>query len=197
MAAPRGAPRRGPRCCRDPRRCSGSPGRDARRRSSRRSLPVRPDEPPRAHDLPQTEHRGVRGEDDELAAGRCELEPAIECALERGDDLDRLSSRPPYLKRKASSAARSPVATSRSRPSSRGSKSTSQIQETSRAVGDRVVQRDHGHRRCAAVDDRPHGLVGPGGVLDQEHQQPRSPTVMRSKRPNAAVKRLEPRDDLL
>ena len=86
-ATPRAAT--GPRCCRGPRRCSGSPGTDARRRSSRRPLPVRPDEPARAHDLPQSEHRRVRGEDDELAPGRCELEAAIERGFERGHDLDR------------------------------------------------------------------------------------------------------------
>ena len=39
------------------------------------------------------------------------------------------------------------------------------------AVGDRVVQRDHGEPRRAALDERADRLVRAGRVLDQQHQQ--------------------------
>ena len=40
------------------------------------------------------------------------------------------------------------------------------------AVGDRVVERDHGDARRTALDERPDRLVRAGRVLDQQHQQP-------------------------
>ena len=40
------------------------------------------------------------------------------------------------------------------------------------SVGDRVVQRDHATRRRTAVDERAHGLVRAGRVLDQQQQEP-------------------------
>src|SRR5207247_11259716 len=85
-----GAPRdvRARRCSRGRRRCSGSRDRGARRRSSRGALPVGPDEAAVRDDLPQGEHGRVGGEDDELSAGRYELEAAVECALERRYDVD-------------------------------------------------------------------------------------------------------------
>ena len=39
------------------------------------------------------------------------------------------------------------------------------------SVGDRVVERDDGEAWGRAVEQRPHRLVRPGWVLDQEHQQ--------------------------
>ena len=39
------------------------------------------------------------------------------------------------------------------------------------AVGDRVVQRDDGDARRAAVDERAHDLVRAGRILDQEEQE--------------------------
>src|SRR3954447_3281699 len=87
---------------------------------------------------------------------------------------------PAYLKRSASSAARSPVAIRRPSPASSGSRATSQIQETSRpsaiASFNAITASDGTPTstivRTAPVADRPDSLVRPGGVLDQEHQQP-------------------------
>ena len=46
-------------------------------------------------DAAQREHRGVRRQDGELAPGRSQLEPPVECLLERGDDFDPVASSPP------------------------------------------------------------------------------------------------------
>src|SRR5215831_11357994 len=47
-----------------------------------------------SEDAAQREHRRVGGQDDELVTGPNELEPAVERALEVGDDLDLRSLEP-------------------------------------------------------------------------------------------------------
>ena len=169
-ATPRAA--RARRCCRGRRRCSGSRDRGGRRGSSRGALPVRLRVAARGDEPLQREHRGVGRQHDELAAVGREREPAIERRSRSGSTTMRDSSRPPYLKRSASSAARSPVATTVSSPARSGSKSTSQIHETSRPSAIAVVQRDDGDRRRAAVDERAHRLVRAGRILDQKQKEP-------------------------
>ena len=88
-----------------------------------------------------------------------------------GTTTMRDSSTPPYLKRSASSAARSPDATSVSRPVEQRLEVDVPDPRDVPAVGDRVVQRDDGDPRRATVDERAHSLVRAGRVLDQQEQQ--------------------------
>src|SRR5207248_11268498 len=69
--------------------------RDAPRESrSCRALPVRFREPTGGEEPLQAEHRGVGGEDDELAAVGRQLEPAVEGVSEVGLELDRVFGEP-------------------------------------------------------------------------------------------------------
>ena len=64
-------------------------------------------------------------------------------------------------------------------------------------VGDRVVERDDSDGGRAALEQRPHGLVRAGGVLDQEDQQ----LLVADRDPLEAAERgaepLQPGADLL
>ena len=83
----------------------------------------------------------------------------------------RSRGRPPYAKRSASSAAR---VARRDERLERGDERLEVDVPDPRdvaAVGDLVVERDHGDARRSAVDERAHDLVGAGRVLDQQHQQ--------------------------
>src|SRR5436190_22621331 len=64
-------------------------------------LPVLPYEPAAGDDVPQREHRRVGGEEDELAARRCQLEAAIERLLQSRDDLDRAVAQAAVLEAQA------------------------------------------------------------------------------------------------
>ena len=166
--------------------------------SSCGALPVGLCEAALGDDALQREHRGVGRQDDELAAVGRQFEAAVERRSRSGSTTICASSRPPYLKRSASSAARSPVATSVCETVEQRLEVDVPDPRDVAAVGDRVVQRDDGDAWRAAVDERAHGLVRAGGILDQEQQQPLAvPTGIRSNRPNAALKRAEAGRDLV
>ena len=123
------------------------------------------------HDPPQREHRGVGGED-RRARRRAGSARARGRAPPRapGTTSSAASSSPPYLNRSASSAARSPLATRCSSPSPSGSKSTSQIHETSRPSAIPSLSAISAVAGAAAVDERPDRLVRARRVLDQQDQ---------------------------
>ena len=105
-----------------------------------------------------------------------ELDAPIECLLEILDDLEALLGQ--ALRRR--SATRAPrhgrrETTTRSACSSRGSKSTSQIQETSRPSAIASLSATTSVRGHAAVLERAQRLVRAGGVLDE--QDDRAATV--------------------
>src|SRR5580765_6611585 len=115
--------------------------------------------------------------------------PRSSPASSEGTTSIRSGSRPPYLKRSASSAARSPVATNRSRPARIGSKSTSQIQETSRpsAIASfNPITTTEGVPPSTIVRT---ASFAPAGFLISSIRRLRSPTAIRSKRPRARCTR--------
>ncbi len=163
------------------------------------ALPVRPCIAAVRDDPLELEHRRVRGQEGELAAGRGR-------ARDRGRALRRcsgttsiaVSSRPPYAKRSPSSAARSPDTIRRSSSGTSGSKSTSQIHDTSRpsaisSLSAITATPSRGPRTSVL-----HDLIGAGRVLDQQHEQ-RLPvdTSSRSKRPNAGSNLVQTGGDLV
>ena len=187
------------RCCRGRRRCSGSRDRDGRRGSSRRVLPVVRDVAARGDDLAQREHRRVGRENGQLAARAASARARGRAPRSSdGHDLDPLARQAAVgeAQRELGRAAagrdergRGPRAAARSRRP-----------RSTRRHGRRRSRRSARSRatvRRAALDERAHRLVRAGRVLDQQHQQPRSPIVIRSKRPNAAAKRCEPGDDVV
>ena len=128
--------------------------------------------PRRGDDPAQAEHRRVGGEHDELAAGRRELEAAIE---RRSRALARprsgRASRPAVGEAQRQLGGPRPRDHERSSPASSGSKSTSQIHETSRPSAISSLSATTARRGGEPVEQRPHRLVGAGRVLDQQHQQ--------------------------
>src|SRR6185437_10892658 len=118
--------------------------------------------------------------------------PRSSPASSEGMTSIRSGSRPSYLKRSASSAARSPVATNRSRPARSGSKSTSQIHDTSRpsAIASfNPITTTEGVPPSTIVRT---ASFAPAGFLINSIRRLRSPTAIRSKRPNAALKDASP-----
>src|SRR6185369_1388782 len=101
-------------------------------------------------------------------------------------------SSPPYLKRRASSWAREPLTTSSCTEPTSGSKSTSQIHETSRPSA--ISSFSAASRRTGAPASTSVRTTSfaPAGFLTRRSRTVRSPAVMRSKRPNAARKRANP-----
>ncbi len=109
----------------------------------------------------------------------------------------RDSSRPPYLKRSPSSAAR---VTRHDRPVEPFEQRLEVDVPDPRhvaAVGDRVVQRDDGDARRAAVDERAHDLVRAGRILDQEEQQLLAVDRDALEPAEGGAEAGEPRDDLV
>ena len=97
------------------------------------------------------------------------------------------------MKRSASSAAREPVATSGSRPVEQRLEVDVPDPRDVAAVGDLVVQRDDARAaaRSPSTSVRTASFA-PAGFLISSISSARSPTAIRSKRPNAAAKPLEP-----
>ena len=116
----------------------------------------------------QREHRGVGRQDDELAAGLDQLEPAVERRSSDGMTSSRSRASPPYVEPQAE-LGRALAATTMTSParSSSGSKSTSQIHETSRPSAIASLSATTSDGRHARLE-RAHHLVRAGRVLDQE-----------------------------
>ena len=132
-----------PARCRGRRRSRGARGRAGRARASRRRLlPVGPREPAaRGHAL-QLEHRRVGRQHVAACRRRRARRGGRAPARRRARPRSPPASTPAYLSRSAASPARVPDATTWRRRGATSSQSTSQIQETSRAVGDAVVERE-------------------------------------------------------
>ena len=111
------------------------------------------------------------GRNDELTARLRELEPAVERVREVGNDLDRTVIHPAV--REAEPELGGALAADDHPLEALGKRLEVDVPDPGHVapVGDAVVQRDHGHRRSARFEQRPHGLVRPGRVLDQEHEQ--------------------------
>ncbi len=148
-------------------------------------------------DPSQREHRRVGGENGELAARGRQREAAVERPLERRHDLDPRRGRA----RRRRTAARAPLRGCRWRRAARGratsgSKSTSQIHETSRPSAMSSLS-----ATTATCGDAPSTRVrtasfAPAGFFTSSIRRRRSPIAIRSKRPNAAEKRPRPRADV-
>ena len=149
-------------------------------------------------DAAKREHRGVRRQHDELAARRGQCEPTVERPLELRDDLEGVGIEPRVLETKRE--LRGPVARHDHPLEPVEERLEVHVPDPRRVfpVGDRVVQRDHGQLGGRARNKRPHGLVGAGRILDQEHQQG---TAAAHLDPLEAAERrveaLEARDDLV
>ena len=123
--------------------------------------------------------------------------PRSSARARSGSTSTASSSRPPYVNRSASSAARAPLATTRSSPVRSGSKSTSQIHETSRPSAISSFS-----ATTTVLGGRPSTRVrttsfAPAGFLTSSSSSCLPSTGIRSKRPNAALKRSEAVCDLV
>ena len=122
--------------------------------------------------------------------GRVPSTPYASASARSGRSAIFAGSSPPYLKRKASSWAREPLTTSSWRGPTSGSKSTSQIHETSRPSA--IASFSATSRRTGAprVHERADDLVRTRRVLDEEEQDG---AVARSDALEAPEGRTEPR----
>ena len=160
------------------------------------ALPVRPHEAALGGDRAQLEHRRVGRQDRELAAGRRQLETAIERLLEVGDDLQPSCGKPAYVNRSASSAARSPLATIRSRLLEQRLEVDVPDPGDVASVGDPVVEGDDERRGTPPSSSVRSASLAPAGFLTRSSSTPRSPDrrTARSAR-RRRVNALEPGDD--
>ena len=137
------------------------------------------------------------GRSDELAAGRRQLEPTVERASEVGLDLDRVLVEAAVAKAERELGRAAAARDERLEPGSSGSKSTSQIHETSRPSAISSLRATTSTLRCAAVDERPHRLVRAGGILDQEQEEPLVADRDPLEAPERGGEALEPGGDLV
>ena len=124
-------------------------------------------------DPPQREHRRVGREQHELAAGRRQLQAAVERLLQIGHDLD------PVAIEAAVGEAQRQLGGPRAGRDDTLEPAEERLEvdvpdpRDVAAVGDLVVQRDHRERRRASPSSSVRtASFAPGRVLDQQHQQP-------------------------
>ena len=96
--------------------------------------------------------------------------PRSSASSGRGHDFDLLRGKAAVAEAQASSAARSPEATSRSSRVEQRFEIDVPDPGNVPPVGDPVVQRDEEYGGDPRVDERPHDFVRAGGVLDQEDE---------------------------
>ncbi len=188
---------RGRRCCPGRRRCSGTPGRDARRGSSRRS-PV----PVRAHEAPVG--RGCRvaraspctsGRTTRSVPASMSSRPRSSAALER---RQRPRAAPPGARRtRAGGRARPPARRSRRHGRRGRGAARSRRPRSRRRPGRRRSRRS---ARCTSTGGTPVSSVrstsfAPAGFFTRSMTTFFPPAGIRSKRPKAALKSCEPAGD--
>ena len=133
-------------------------------------LPVLRHVPAPGQDPPQRQHRRVGGEDGQLAAGGRELEAAVEAASRPGTtsiaDSRQAAVRAPQRELGGAVAGDDEPLDARES----GSKSTSQIHETSRPSAIASFSASTSDARGARRDERADDLVRAGGVLHEQQQ---------------------------
>ena len=162
-----------------------------------RRAPSRAHEAALGDDLAQSQHRRVRGQDDELSARLGQRQAAVESAREVCLQLHRFGREAAVLG--TQSELGGPI-TGRDQP-------LQAVEERLEvhvpdpghvaAVGDRIVQGDDGQTRRAAGDQRPDRLIGSGRVLDQKHEEPLVTDLDALEAAESGAEALEARLDLV